>query len=160
MEMGWTPATTTTSQAGSTFWTAWSVAEAGSSPGTDGTGPRQGTGVRDLGPDAFFRLLAAQLRYQDPLRPMEDTAFIAQVAQLTQLEEIRAMHRELAGVAGLALLGREVEITTTEGDIKGPVTGVYLDPKEPALTVGDTRVAWKDIIALRLLEAASMPETV
>lgn len=157
--MGWTAGMMTAAQAGSTFWTAWNLAAAESSPGTDGTGARQGTGLRDLGPDAFFQLLAAQLRYQDPLRPIEDTAFIAQVAQLTELEEMRAMHRVLAGFAGLALLGREVEITTADGDMRGPVRGVYLDPKEPALTVGDTRVAWKDIIAVRLLEAAAIPET-
>lgn len=158
--MGWTAATTAATQAGSTPWTEWTVAEAGRSQGTGGTGPGRGTGVRDLGPEAFFQLLAAQLRYQDPLRPMEDTAFIAQVAQFTQLEEIRAMHRALAGVAGLTLLGRNVEITTAYGDVRGPVTGVYLDPVEPSLTVGDIRVAWKDVIALRLLEAAALPDTV
>lgn len=153
----------TPAQAASTAGTAWNPGwnpgAAENSAGTSGAGARQSTGFRDLEPDAFFQLLAAQLRYQDPLRPMEDTAFIAQVAQLTQLEEMRAMHRALAGFAGLALLGREVEIATAGGDIRGPVRGVYLDPKEPALTVGDTRVAWKDILAVRLLEAAPMPET-
>jgi flagellar basal-body rod modification protein FlgD len=39
-----------------------------------------------LGQDEFFKLLTTQLASQDPLEPMEDTAFIAQMASFSQLE--------------------------------------------------------------------------
>jgi len=39
-----------------------------------------------LGQGDFFKLLTTQLASQDPLSPMEDTAFIAQMAQFSALE--------------------------------------------------------------------------
>jgi flagellar basal-body rod modification protein FlgD len=42
----------------------------------------------DMGQDAFLHLLTAQLQHQDPLKPMEDKEFTAQLAQFSQLEEL------------------------------------------------------------------------
>ena len=39
--------------------------------------------------DMFLKLLVAQLSNQDPLNPIEDKEFIAQLAQFTQLEEMQ-----------------------------------------------------------------------
>lgn len=44
-----------------------------------------------LGQDEFFKLLTTQLASQDPLKPMEDTAFIAQMASFSQLEMTNRM---------------------------------------------------------------------
>ena len=41
---------------------------------------------KQLGQEEFFKLLTTQLASQDPLKPMEDTAFIAQMASFSELE--------------------------------------------------------------------------
>lgn len=45
----------------------------------------------DLGKDAFMKILIAQLQNQDPLNPMEDREFIAQMASFSSLEQMMNM---------------------------------------------------------------------
>ncbi|MBU9714549.1 flagellar hook assembly protein FlgD [Evansella tamaricis] len=49
----------------------------------------------DLDKDAFLRILITQLQNQDPLNPMEDKEFIAQMAQFTALEQMTNMNTNL-----------------------------------------------------------------
>ncbi len=47
----------------------------------------------DLDKDAFLRLLTTQLANQDPLNPIEDREFIAQLAQFSSLEQMQSLNK-------------------------------------------------------------------
>lgn len=73
-----------------------------------------------LDKDAFLKLLVAQLQHQDPLKPMEGTEFVTQLAQFTAVEQGAAQTAKLdlisMQMSGLAsneaasLVGKQVTI--------------------------------------------------
>lgn len=62
-----------------------------------------------LGPEAFLHLLVTELRHQDPLRPMEDREFLAQLAQLAQVERLARVEEQLGRVVEAVESGRQPE---------------------------------------------------
>jgi flagellar basal-body rod modification protein FlgD len=51
-----------------------------------------------LGKDDFLNLLVTQMQNQDPLNPMDSTAFTAQLAQFSSLEELQNINETLGSV--------------------------------------------------------------
>ncbi|WP_424765789.1 flagellar hook capping FlgD N-terminal domain-containing protein [Paenibacillus sp. sgz302251] len=49
-----------------------------------------------LGKDQFLSILVTQLRNQDPMQPLQDKEFIAQMAQFTSVEQLMNMATELS----------------------------------------------------------------
>lgn len=72
----------------------------------------------DLGKDAFLQLLTTQLKNQDPSNPVDNEAFVAQLAQFSSLEQLiglqETMDNVYLGIAAMnnssmsSLLGRDV----------------------------------------------------
>lgn len=84
-----------------------------------------------LDKDDFLKILITQLSHQDPTQPMEDQAFIAQMAQFSSLEQMTNMSAGLAKVADLvaraqavSLLGKIVEVSDGYGTASGTVDAV------------------------------------
>lgn len=79
---------------------------------------RQGrVASRELGKDDFLKLLMAQMTNQDPTSPMENTEFIAQMAQFTSLEQMTNMSQNFEKMAAMihsseaqSMLGKTVQI--------------------------------------------------
>jgi len=79
--------------------------------------------------DTFLKLLTAQLANQDPLNPMENTEFVAQLAQFSALEQAIETNTRLAmlsvqetGIANTAvasLVGREVTVKGSSVTLPG-----------------------------------------
>lgn len=59
------------------------------------TGTKKEEASRGLGQDAFMKILIAQLRNQNPLEPMKDADFIAQMAQFTSLEQLTSLNKTM-----------------------------------------------------------------
>ncbi|MCL2283406.1 MAG: hypothetical protein FWC26_08840 [Fibromonadales bacterium] len=93
-----------------------------------------------MGKDQFLTLLVAQLQYQDPLNPAEDTQFVAQLAQFSQLEftqnstaaisslaenmqafmDMQNMQAQsITNASATPLLGKEVRVMETSFDYSG-----------------------------------------
>lgn len=112
----------------------------------------------------FMKLLAVQFQQQDPMKPMEDTAFIAQMAQFTALEQTNVMTLEMARlrgeqqlIMGNSYLGRTVTVEDSHGDeVTGVVTAMENAPDGIFLQIGDkTYPLW----AIRRVEQTPAPAT-
>lgn len=67
-----------------------------------------------LGKDEFLKILVTQLKNQDPMQPMQDTDFIAQMAQFSSVEQLMNMSENMGKLSqnlGLAssMIGKNVE---------------------------------------------------
>lgn len=79
-----------------------------------------------LGKDDFLKILITQLKNQDPMQPLEDKEFIAQMAQFTSVEQLTNMSGELKQLRqslGMAssLIGKTVTYTATNAQGKDEV---------------------------------------
>ena len=90
----------------------------------------------ELGQDAFLRLLIAQLSNQDPLNPMDDREFIAQMAQFSALEQMTQLNKTMENMAkmnqysAVNYVGSVVAFDFNGQDYAGRVLAVWYDPRE------------------------------
>jgi flagellar basal-body rod modification protein FlgD len=83
----------------------------------------------ELGQDGFMKLLAHQLKNQDPMKPMDQKDFSTNLAQFSQLEQLTAMNKKMDNVnqnaiddkrvQGASFLGRKVVTSGTSIDYAG-----------------------------------------
>lgn len=66
-----------------------------------------------LDKDAFLQLLVAQMKYQDPLEPTENTEYISQLATFSELEEMQNMTSGMNLQRASQLVGKEVVCKVT-----------------------------------------------
>ena len=118
----------------------------------------------ELGKDDFMKLLLAQLQHQDPLKPMDDQAFIAQTAQFNALEQMENLNKTLSAVLdsqqlseASGLIGKTIEATGSDGKaVTGKVTGVSMQGGVAKLHVGD-KVVDLDKVTKVATDEASLP---
>lgn len=106
--------------------------------GTSGSAGSQGNQLNvnpasQLGESAFLTLLSAQLKYQNPLQPMDNTQFVAELAQFSQLSAVttqtstlqqilQAVQNNSSSLIGASqLIGK---VVTTQAGTSGQVTAV------------------------------------
>ena len=89
---------------------------------------------RMLDKDTFLKLLVAQMRYQDPSKPMDSAQFVAQSAQFTTVEVLQQLQQSQA-----QLLSFQSTLLSS-GLIGKTVTAIGSDGKEVTGVVGSARV--------------------
>lgn len=116
-----------------------------------------GTNLRSssLGMEDFLKILLTQLTYQDPLKPMDNQQFMAQMAQFTNLEQTQQLNTKIetlitnqAALQSVGLIGKTVDITTATGTASGTVSALSLSGAAPQISVRTTAGATLTNISL------------
>jgi flagellar basal-body rod modification protein FlgD len=93
----------------------------------------------------FLKVLLTQLTYQDPLKPMDNQQFMAQIAQFSTLgqtqllnERIAALVANQASLQSVGLIGRTVDFTANGSKLTGTVVALNLAGQTPVLSIRTT----------------------
>ena len=117
--------------------------------------------------NSFLKLLTAQISNQDPLKPVDSTQFVSQLAQLTQveqsistnanLESIRGMLSSVGAMSDLQLIGRDVLVPS--GQVKLTEEGFPLSYQvEAGASDVKVRIYSQDGALVRELDGPSTAE--
>ncbi len=111
---------------------------------TTPTGPKK----KELGQDAFLKLMTTQLTHQDPTKPMENGDFLAQMAQFSTVSGIQDLQKSFSdfsesisssqALQAGALVGRYVSAPSSEGLLAagGEIKGSFeLDSSSPSVNL-------------------------
>lgn len=105
-------------------------------------------GKSELGKDDFLKLMIAQLQNQDPMEPLDSSAYSAQLAQFSSLEQLSNINDSLEtsinanyvltqsinNTMSASWIGKEVKITgnTLKNNSQGNISIGYTLPSEAA----------------------------
>lgn len=97
-----------------------------------------------LGKNEFLKILVAQLRNQDPTKPMEDTQFISQMAQFSSLEQMQNVSKTNSLQQAMMSIGKDVKAEISNGSsgqelVFGHIIGVQPKGDDIYLTLDNGR---------------------
>lgn len=114
---------------------------------TNGSSSQGGKKPNELGKMDFLNILVTQLRYQDPLNPMDDKEFVAQLAQFSTLEQMTEQTKWAQMSYGLGLVGQKVLFRTDDGQILGGVPkSLRVVEGQPMLSFGETEIRLEQVV--------------
>ena len=109
---------------------------------------------QSLGKDDFLKLLITQLSNQDPTSPMENTEFIAQMAQFSSLEQMTNMNESFQRMTAMmnsnqamSTIGKVVELDLGDTSATGVVNAITYG-QNPQVRVGNMFYDMKQIQAV------------
>ena len=116
--------------------------------------------ANSMGMEDFLKILLTQLMYQDPLKPVDNQEFMAQMAQFTALEQSQQLNEKMsllvsnqAALQSVGLIGRTVDLMSNGAQVTGTVTALALSGESPSITVTTTAGATLPNISLGQITA-------
>lgn len=100
--------------------------------------------------DAFLQLLVAQMKYQDPLEPTDNSEYITQYATFSQVESLQNMAANMDLSRASSMVGQTVEIVTTDDNgkqntVKGVVDYVTYEGGKAFVSVNGESYSVSDV---------------
>jgi flagellar basal-body rod modification protein FlgD len=113
--------------------TSTATRSATSSTGTGSSSTSQIGNAAGMGKDDFMQLLVAQLKNQDPMKPMDDKEFVTQLAQFSALEASQKMTETIEALSASEMIVQAATLIGKQATAKLPtgetVTGVISQVK-------------------------------
>jgi flagellar basal-body rod modification protein FlgD len=112
-----------------------------------------------LGKDDFLRLLVTELKYQNPLSPLDNKEFISQMAQFSSLEQLQNMNKSIEDIKTLQSLSqmnfavniinhRVVGYDANGNIVDGIVENISFQDGEPYVITGGKVLNLKNLIKI------------
>ena len=119
---------------------------------TTGTSSKKADQI--LGKDDFLKLMVAQLKYQNPLSPSDQSQMMSQMAQFSMVEGINNLQSTITqqGASSsvsqaVGLIGKELTFLKQDGTSgTGVASSVSLADGAVTVHVGNTDVALSDVL--------------
>ncbi len=116
---------------------------------TDYSGKKRNTD--EMGKDQFLKLLVTQLKYQDPMKPVDDKEFISQMAQFSSLEQMQNLNTSFSAMRAFSLMGKEIAADFKDSEtgehefVYGIVEKVRMEKGKVYVQVGERDIPIDDI---------------
>ena len=103
-----------------------------------------------MGSDDFLKLLTTELQNQDPMKPMDDTQSVAQLAQFSALSATQELNKSFQNfqsnfgvMQASGLIGKKVTVVSTDGagsssNISGTASSIAVQNGIPYFTMTGT----------------------
>lgn len=109
----------------------------------------------NIGIQDFLKILTAQLNNQDPLKPVDNEQFVAQIAQFATLEQSRQLNVKIddllstqSAIQSVGLLGKTVDVNQGGFLLSGLVTALDVSSGTPLITIKTSSGAFQNNISL------------
>lgn len=102
--------------------------------------------------EQFLQLLVAQMKYQDPLEPMDNTEYVSQLATFSELEQMQNISATSEMQRATGLVGNKVTINYTnpttgaQSEVSGKVDYVTMSGSRVKVAVNDELYDLEDVV--------------
>lgn len=109
-----------------------------------------------IGKNDFFNILAAQLKYQDPMSGGDNSEYIAQMSQFAMIEKLENLSDQIstlynlnAAQSAVTLIGKEVVLKTMEsGEVKGTIERVEISSSGMHYVIDGVSYAYPTVLSI------------
>ena len=97
----------------------------------------------------FLKLLAAEMQYQDPMSPTDNSQYVSEMATFSQVEATQNVSKSVDNISASDLVGKYVTISTDSGNVTGIVDYMTRDGDDINVTVNGKDYNVDNVISVK-----------